>query len=112
MFVELLWEILLAIFAVFGICSLIKLVSEAIIAPGKYTVAVICDKDTDPEEIGALVNRARAAWHRRGAGKTVVLVFKGFKIPEETERALLDNNIKIYRVSPYQREDGEIGDDA
>jgi hypothetical protein len=99
--------ITVAIFAVFGLCSLIKLTAEAFIMPEKYAVAVICDEDTDPEEIGLLVNRARTAWHRRGAGRTLVLVYGGIKIPEEVESALRDSNIPVYRVSAYPGTDDD-----
>ena len=99
--------IILAVFAVFGLCSLVKLTAEALIVPEKYAVAIICDEKTDPEEIGFLVNRARTAWHRRGGNRMVVLIHKGIKIPQETVNLLLESNIQIYLVSAYPENDEE-----
>ena len=98
-----LWvEILISIFAVFGVCSLIKLLAETFMPGDKYAVAIICDKAADPDEIGCLVNRARTAWHKRGP--TIVLVRGGVILPQELERALRECGIRVFRISDYPSE--------
>jgi hypothetical protein len=105
--IGLFWSITVAVFAVFGVCSLIKLTAEAFIMPEKYALAVMFDEKTDPEELGLLVNRARAAWYRKGAGKTIVLIYGGARMPDEVELAMREGGIPLYRVSAYSKaEDG------
>lgn len=98
----LLLEIFISVFAVFGVCCLIKLLAETFIAGDKYAVAVICDQKTDPDDIGCLINRARTSWHKRGA--TIVLVRGGVTLPREFERALREGGIGVYRISEYPGE--------
>lgn len=98
-----LWvEILISVFAVFGVCSLIKLLARTFTASDKYAVAIICDRAADPDEIGCLVNRARTAWHTRGP--TIVLVRGGAVLPQELERALRDCGVRIFCISEYPGE--------
>ncbi|MGI6166816.1 MAG: hypothetical protein ACOYIA_01595 [Eubacteriales bacterium] len=97
---ELLIEILISVFAVFGVCSLIKLLAETFLAGDKYAVAIICDPGTDPDEIGCLVNRARTSWHKRG--ETIVLLRGEVSLPPEFEGALREGGVKIFRITDYQ----------
>ncbi|HOA85346.1 MAG: hypothetical protein GX057_01280 [Clostridiales bacterium] len=96
----LLLEILISVFAVFGACSLIKLLAETYLTGDKYAIAIICDPGTDPDEIGCLVNRARTSWYKRG--ETIVLLRGEVSLPAELEAALREGGVKIFRIMDYR----------
>lgn len=97
--IEVILQIVVAVFAVFGFCSLIKLILEAIALPDNIALAVICEEESEAGELGVAINRARAAWHTPASRKCVVLLREGVELPPEIREALGECGVDICRVS-------------
>ena len=109
---EVILQIIVAVFAVFGFCSLIKLTLEAFTFPKNFALAILCDEGTvlDPEEIACDINRARAAWHTPLPCRTVVLLRGGAELPPDVIEALSEKGIEIYSVNNNSDSVGWLSD--
>lgn len=96
MLIRVFLEITAAVFAVFGVCSLIRLITETWLTPECLTVTVIYDGEREPEELGCLVNRARKKWYISANGRVAVLVMPGKCLTPEVEQALSDAGVKVF----------------
>lgn len=84
------FDIIIAVLAVFGGYSALKLLSERIFIPRRFApiAAVRLDGSEDDELIDVLIDEARASWLRRS--RIAVM------IPEEDERLA----VRIHRLCP------------
>lgn len=98
--IEVIFNIVIAVFAVFGVCSLIKLTVETLLLRSNHAIAVTYDSGSDPDEIGIRINRVRAAWHTCGASGIILIVKNGAELPPGFEQTLIESGVSICRAMP------------
>lgn len=94
MYIELLLEILAAVFAVFGLVALVRLLTDSYLMPRQTVSAVIYDGEYPPEDVGCIVRRLGRRFG--GAGQLAVIVKEGSELTPEVEKVLKDNDIDVY----------------
>lgn len=74
MFFELVMQILVALFAVFGFCCTVHIFSELLFSPEQIAVAIEVRESKDAEMLDALLCEARSLFLRKGRARLVVLL--------------------------------------
>ncbi|MBQ9080051.1 MAG: hypothetical protein IJY27_03165 [Clostridia bacterium] len=99
MHIVLIFEIIGAVFAAFGMVCLWHFVTDAWRGPEKILTALVYDGSFEAEELGCLVSCSRRRFSSQR--RTAVIVTPQARLPDEVAQALKDNNVEIYYIT-YQ----------
>ena len=96
---EVVLEIIVAIFAVYGIYSAVRVVAEAFFRSKNIVVALEIKTNEDASELDYLLSEAREAFTVRGArGRIIVLLSRRFEYDSEVREIIESNNAEMIIV--------------
>ena len=96
---EVVLEIIIAVFAVYGIYSAIRTLAEAMFRSKNIVVALEIKTNEDASELDYLLSEAREAFTVRGVrGRIIVLLSRRFEYNQEVREIIEGSNAEIVIV--------------
>ncbi len=98
MYIELIAEILLALFAVFGFYAMIRIFVVSRLLPAKTGIAVEIPKGTEPDDVPFLLDRVRDGVFLCACGRMVALVDAEMAADAPLLEALRREDVELYFI--------------
>lgn len=102
MHIEVIWEVVLALFAVYGVFCGIQLVTELLFAPSSFTLAVFVEDGEPIEKVCKRISYAQLICAReRGAKTCPVMIIEDTKTDEARIAELEKMGVEIYGAHKF-----------
>ena len=91
-------EIVLSLFAVFGVYAAVRLLAVRFLTPATFAVAVEIFEEIDPREAKAIYLLAREQFFLFGAGRVIVLLDSRLENVDELVEYEITNNLRSVKI--------------